>query len=544
MSPLDPLEVSARLLQALQNPSLYDHPIHEFQVIETHISWVLLTGNFAYKIKKPVDLGFLDFSTLARRRHFCAEELRLNRRLAPDLYLEVVTITGIPEKPEFNGRDPAIEYAVKMKQFSQQSLLINVLHQGQLKATHIDALAIQLAEFHARIQVAGPNTPFGLPDTLAKPVLANFQFLPAEASHLFGEDRIEALRIWTEREQTDRQGIFLERKSNGFIRECHGDLHLGNIALLDSRVVIFDCIEFNESLRWIDVMSELAFTVMDLIDRGRLDFAYRLLNHYLEQAGDYNGLVVLRYYLTYRAMVRAKVAGIRLEQEEEGGTLRKSAQKDLKGYLELAECLTQPTPASLIIMHGLSGSGKSTISQMVLEMMGAIRLRSDIERKRLFGLAAEARSRDASVSSIYGSEATERTYHKLEKLAEEILDAGYTVIVDATFLKKAQRQPFQNLASRKHIPYFILDVVASKSIMKDRVSQREKNQLDASEATVTVLEDQLRHQELFTVKELPFVVRIQNEETFDPFALKEELRKRGFRFQGSGFKKEDHEFGE
>ena len=531
MSLLDPLDLSVRLLQALQNPSLYNHPVHEFQVIETHISWVVLTGTFAYKIKKPVDLGFVDFSTLARRRHFCAEELRLNRRLAPDMYISVVTITGTPEKPEFSGRNPAIEYAVKMKQFSQESLLTNVLNQGHLHATHIDALAIQVAEFHARIQVAGPDTPFGLPDTLAKPVLANFQYLPVEASDLLGEDRIDALRNWTERKQADHQEIFLERKSKGFIRECHGDLHLGNMALIDSRVVIFDCIEFNDMLRWVDVMSELAFTVMDLIDRGRSDFAYRLLNSYLEYTGDYQGLVVLRYYLTYRAMVRAKVAGIRLDQEkEEGGPQRNSAQKDLKGYLELAERLTQPSQPSLIIMHGLSGSGKSTVSQLFLEMMGAIRLRSDVERKRLFGLSAEALSRDTSVFSIYGREATESTYHKLEEQAEKILDAGYTVIVDATFLKKAQRQTFQYLASQKHVPYLILDVFASKSIMRDRVSQREKNQSDVSDATVTVLEDQIRHQEFFALEEKPFVIRIQNDETFNPDGLKEELGNRGFTF--------------
>ena len=525
MTNFAPLEYSARLLHALQNSSLYDHPVDEFQVIETHISWVLLTGPFAYKIKKPVDLGFVDFSTLERRGFFCSEELRLNRRLAPEVYLSVVAITGTCERPEFDGLTPAIEYAVKMKQFPQQNLLTCILQQGQLQARHIDGLARQVADFHSRVQVAGPETPFGSPDALAKPVLANFHYLPREAANILGEDRIEALRHWTEREHDHQSKLLRRRKTGGFVRECHGDLHLGNMALLDDRVVVFDCIDFNETFRWIDVMSELAFTVMDLIDRGRADFAYRFLNSYLEQTGDYQGLAVLRYYLTYRAMVRAKVAGIRLEQEKKDEPEWISTRNELKGYMKLAERLTQPTQASLILMHGLSGSGKTTISHMILEKIGAIRIRSDIERKRLYGLSPEARSGEVGRPSIYGSDATASTYRKLEDLAEMILAAGFPVIVDATFLKTVQRKPFQRLATKMQVPFLIVDVCASKSTLQGRVREREKSHVDASEATVAVLEDQNVYQESFTAQEQPFVVRVQNDETLDSLVLKEELMK-------------------
>ena len=533
MTHLEPLEFSTKLLQALQNPSIYDHPVQEFQVLETHISWVLLTGPMAYKIKKPVNLGFVDFSTLERRRYFCGEELRLNRRLAPAVYLDVVAITGTIETPEIGGVPPAIEYAVKMKQFPQQNLLTHLLHHGQFHAAHIDGLAKQIADFHAAIQVAGPDIPFGFPDALKKPVLANFQYLPREASSLLGKDRIEALRHWTEREHDRHVEIFVTRRSEGFIRECHGDLHLGNMALINDRVLIFDCIEFNDTFRWIDVMSEMAFVVMDLIDRGRPDHAYRLLNGYLEHTGDYEGLTVFPYYLTYRAMVRAKVAGIRLEQEEKGEAESRSTENELKEYLELAERLSQPTQPSLILMHGLSGSGKTMIAQLILETLGAIRIRSDIERKRLFGLSPEARSEQGRDSSIYGNNATESTYQLLEHLAEKILDAGLIVVVDATFLKTAQRQQFQRLADRKQVPFFIVDVVSSKSTMQKRVRKREESRLDASEATVTVLEDQIRHQEPFGSEEIPYVVGIRNDETFNPLTLKEELIKKGFKFQVS-----------
>ena len=445
----DPTDLSARLIQNLQQPALFSHPVFKFGVLETHISWVLLTGPYAYKIKKPVNLGFVDFSTLERRRFFCEEELRLNRRLAPDLYQKVVCISGSIEHPEIEGTNPPIEYAVQMKQFSQENLLPRVLSQGQLNNAHIDGLAKDLANFHAGIQVAAPDTPFGLPHILVKPVLANFEYLLSKESPLLGTHRLAALQNWSDREHEANLETFVQRKENGCVRACHGDLHLGNMALIDDRVVIFDGIEFSDSLRWIDVMSELAFVVMDLIDRGRPDFAYRLLNHYLEYSGDYQGLTVFRYYLTYRAMVRAKVAGIRLQQEESRGKGNDVAEKDLQGYLDLAERLTQPTPPFLIIMHGVSGSGKSTISQLLLELLGAIRLRSDIERKRLFGLVPDARSKEEKLSSIYGKSATERTYRTLLKLTESVLDARHSVIVDATFLRKADRQLFQSLAAPK-----------------------------------------------------------------------------------------------
>ena len=526
MVPLGSSSPSSTLLQSLQNPALYNHSVQKFQLIETHISWVLLTGSFAYKIKKPVDLGFVNFTTLERRHHFCTEELRLNRRLAPDLYTEVIAISGAPDSPHIDGRGPAIEYAVKMKQFSQRSLLSRVLEEGQLTIELIDALAKQIASFHHSIQVSTLDTPFGTFDLLAQPVRENFEHLPIEAHQFLGEDRMESIRRWCEQEHASKKESFVHRKAEGFIRECHGDLHLGNMALINQRIVIFDCIEFSHRLRWIDVMSEMAFVVMDLIDRGQLDLAYRLLNAYLEYSGDYFGLSVFRFYLVYRAMVRAKVAGIRLVQEEAGDTNRTKTQNELKSYLMLAERFTRPAPPSLIIMHGLSGSGKTIVSQTILEAIGAIRIRSDIERKRLFGLAPDARTEDETKSTIYGIDASQVTYNRLEELADKILDSGFTVIVDATFLKKAQRQTFKHMAGVKRISFIIIDVTASEDTLMERVNKREQKVVDASEATLSVLEQQLLHEEPIAQDEQPDILQVNNDPTFNPGDLKEELLKR------------------
>ena len=526
MAPLGSFSSTSPLLQSLQNPALYDHSVQEFQLIETHISWVLLTGSFAYKIKKPVDLGFVNFSTLERRHHFCAEELRLNRRLAPEVYLELVTISGSPDSPQLDGRGPAIEYAVKMKQFSQRSLLSRVLEEGQLTIELIDGLAKQIADFHQSIQVSRRDTPFGTFDLVAQPVTENFEHLPVEANQFLGGDRLEAIRRWCEQDHASRKESFVHRKTEGFIRECHGDLHLGNMALIDQRIVIFDCIEFSNRLRWIDVMSEMAFVVMDLIDRGHRDLGYRLLNAYLEYTGDYLGLSVFRFYLVYRAMVRAKVAGIRLVQEKAEDTHRAKTQNELKSYLMLAERLTRPAPPSLIIMHGLSGSGKTIVSQIILEALGAIRIRSDIERKRLYGLSPDARTEDETKSTIYGIDASQVTYNRLEELAGKILNSGFSVIVDATFLKKAQRQSFKHMAAVKRVPFIITDVTASEETLRERVKKREQKVIDASEATISVLEQQLLHQEPIAQDEQPDIFQVNNDPAFNPSYLEEEILKR------------------
>jgi aminoglycoside phosphotransferase family enzyme/gluconate kinase len=507
------------LIRALLAPERYEHPVEGVELVETHISWVLLAGEYAYKIKKPVDLGFLDFSTLAKRRHFCEEELRLNRRLAPQIYLGVVAITGSVDDPRVGATGEPIEYAVKMRRFAQEAQLDRVLARGQLKPAHVDALADELARFHGEIAVAGPGTPFGEPAAVYAPMHENFeQIRPRVDAALHAP--LAQLEQWTQAAHKRLASALAARKRDGFIRECHGDAHLANMALLDAEVVLFDCLEFNEDLRWIDVMSELAFAVMDLDDRGQPDFGWRLLNRYLEQTGDYAGLKVLRFYQVYRALVRAKVAAIRLSQAGLRDEERAHALEQYRGYVELAERYTRAGATPLMITHGVSGSGKSTVAQLLLESYGAVRVRSDVERKRLAGLHPMARSESGIDAGLYTADLSRQTYARLGELARAVIDAGLPVIADATFLKRAQREAMRALAASLHVPFVILDTTAPEEVLRARVRIRRELGHDVSEATAVVLERQLATREPLGAEERAHSVCIETE----PLPTTEQVR--------------------
>ena len=499
------------LLTALQNPALYGHPVHKFQVIETHISWVLLTGDYAYKIKKPVDLGFLDFSTLEKRHHYCLEELRLNQRLAPYIYLEVVAFTGTEQHPTINGDDAPFEYAVKMKQFAQSAQMDRMLARGELSLHHMDQLAQLVAQFHAHIAVANENDSFGTPGVVREPVEENFSQIGTLISADTDTVLLRKLEQWCDAEFQHRQQDLVLRKRTGFIRECHGDMHLRNIAVDNTGIIIFDGIEFSDKLRWIDVMSEIAFVVMDLHDRQQTAMAARFLNHYLEITGDYAGLAVLRYYLVYRALVRAKVDCIRAHQPGFSASDQQQVLQEFNSYLELAHTYTHVPQPCLITTHGLSGSGKTYYTQALLESTDFIRLRSDIERKRLHGLSETATSDSGVNSGIYTTAASQRTYAHLLELTEKLLVHGWSVVVDATFIRVSERDAFCRLAQQQHVPFVILDFQADISTLRQRIHARNTRQNDASEATLAVLDHQLKQQQPLTKAEKTYTIRIDTD---------------------------------
>jgi len=480
------------LVNALCKPAPYPHPVAQVEVLQTHISSVLLAGEYAYKLKKPYDLGFLDFTSLPARKHYCEEELRLNRRFSPDLYLEVVPITGSHESPRIGGDGPAIEYAVKMRRFPAGSLLTEVMARGELNSAQIDQLAADVAALHGQFEVAGPDSPFGTPQSIHAHAAQNFaQIRPLLASDAQRAE-LNALAHWTEEHFRQLETTFAHRKQQGFVRECHGDMHAGNMIVIDGRIRLFDCIEFNEAFRWIDVMSEIAFFVMDMASHGRPELGYRFLNGYLEQTGDYEGLAVLRYYLVFRAVVRAKVAAMGGSQPEIAAHERLQAWRNYQHYADLARRFAEANHPVLIVMHGLSGSGKSTVAAKLAPLLGAVRIRSDVERKRLFGLKPLERSKSGIGEDIYTRDATQRTYARLNHLARAVLDAGFPAILDATFLKRAERDAARNMAKQAGHSCLILGCRAAPEELHARVTRRLASGNDAAEADANILQNQMQ----------------------------------------------------
>lgn len=491
-----------QLIDHLRSADAYPHDCGEISVVQTHISCVILTGERAYKIKKPVTLGFLDFSSLEQRQQYCREELRLNRRFAPDVYLDIVPITGTLERPRVDGDGPVIEYAVCMRQFDQINLLSRMADEGRLHASHVDSMAKVIAEFHQSCAVAEADSPFLTTEAMTAPVRENFEALAD--LHEPWLTIVNALNVWTADQITAKQKHFESRASAGRIRECHGDMHLGNLFLDGDTVTPFDGVEFNKSFRWIDVANDLAFAVMDLEDRGYAAFAARLLNAWLEATGDYAALSVLPFYQVYRALVRAKVDSIRASQ----GDITRREQQHLSGdfgeYIDLALKYTHSQPRAVIITHGVSGSGKTFGTQSLVERFGAVRVRSDVERKRMRDDGA------LSTRDLYSSAATQQVYVQLKALAKDIIEAGYPAIVDATFLKAEPRRQLQALARQLNVTFFILDFAADVDACRQRIIDRGRRGGDASDATLDVLERQLKARELLDESEREFTVVIRD----------------------------------
>lgn len=509
----DVLNKQGKLIQLLA--IVLEKESTQVKIFETHISWIVVTDLFAYKFKKAVQFDFLDFSTLDARHFYCKEELRLNRRLAPDLYLDVVSITGSVNDPDINGAGPALEYAVKMRAFPQQALWSERIKMKSISVAEIDALSEKIGNFHQNTTSAPDKSGWGSTETIQKTAEDNLALIASLISSTEDKQLVRDIASWQTAQHQKLQNAFDSRKANGMIKECHGDLHSGNILTIDAHVEVFDCIEFNESLRWIDVINDIAFICMDLHMQDRHDLAARLLNHYLELTGDYNGLAVLNYYQVQRALVRCKVALMRARQLQIDQQDAASFETRAAQYLAFSVQNIKQKPASIMIMHGYSGSGKSTFAKSLVELTGAIRIRSDVERKRMHGLAVTSRVGATPDAALYSEAATQMTYGRLLQLARHIAGAGMPVIVDAAFLKKAERSQFENLARHLNLPFFIFDVHASEATMKERILLRTQMNHDPSDAGVDVLARQLVWNEALDADEMKYMIDVDTEYSVD-----------------------------
>ncbi len=473
------------LVESLRRLDVYPHSTTSVEVIETHISWVILTGTLAYKIKKAVDLGFLDFTTLDRRRHFCEEELRLNAPWAPELYLAVVPISGSPDEPAVDGEGDAFEYAVKMRQFPQESQLDRQVENGLLRAEDVLQLAETIAANHQQARIISYDNDRESVGKVSAPMLENF----APLERAIDMQLLGTVKRWTENALETLKPTLIQRRKDGFVRECHGDLHLANLVRLDSGIVAFDCVEFSADLRNIDVVSDVAFLVMDLAARARQDLAFTFLNRYLERSGDYDGMRVFGLYYVYHAMIRAKVAAIR-STGRDAEAERENDIDAVKHNLAVAvRWLRRPAPR-LIAMHGFSGSGKTWLSSQLLSNLPAIRLRSDIERKRLSGLEETASSDSGPGAGNYTDSSNLAVYSRLFAAARGLLEAGFNVIIDASFLKRRDREALVSFTASHKVRHVFVSTSANSAELTRRLQSRGASGGDASEADVAVLDYQ------------------------------------------------------
>ena len=490
--PAAPLQSS--LIRALLDRDAYPHPVDDVKMLETHISWVLLAGEYAYKIKKPICLGFLDFTDLEDRRHFCEEEIRLNRKWAPKTYLGVVGVTNDDGTLKFQGKGPIVEYAVQMKRFPQSSRLDRQLEAGQLSVQDMIELAEKVAEGHKSATCIAEQSPRHYLDFTRDAMLENFDFVAGK----FDGAVVARLLAWTQSELQRLEPLLVSRYADGYVRECHGDLHLANLVRLPSGIVAFDCIEFSQDLRNSDVCCDTSFLVMDLVSQDRRDLAFAFLNRYLEVTGDYSSMGLFNLFFVYRCMVRAKVAAIRAAEREPSDPAWAEDMATVRMYCELAQTQIGEREPMLILMHGLSASGKTWASEQLMTALPAIRLRSDIERKRLHGLDETADSGSPVAGGIYSAQASEEIYSHLLRLAWSILRTGHDVIIDATFAKHRWRKNAASLANEAHAEFAIVETVAPLEALRCRLLRRSAGGVDASEATRAVLDHQLQHIEPLT----------------------------------------------
>jgi len=504
-------------VQQMLQPDFYPHPVKEsIELIQTHISFILLTGEYAYKLKKNVDLGFLDYSTLEKRREFCFLELSLNQRTAPELYLEVVGIIQkgdrfqltSPDFEEKTGESSPVEYAVKMRQFPQKNLFTALFEAGKLTEKDLEKTGEIVAKFHLEAPTNDYISKFGEVSQIRQSLNNNYQLTEKYIGGPQTEKQYEETKEYTDLFLNKYREVFDKRINNNWIRECHGDLHLRNMCKWQDKIILFDCIEFKEAFRFVDVMYDVAFTVMDLEAKKRTDLANAFLNTYIEQTGDWEGLQVLPLYLSRQAYVRAKVNSLVLDDSSISEEKKQEATKEAASYYKLAWEYAIPRCGRLILMSGLSGSGKSTNARYLARGLGAIQIRSDAVRKHLAGLSLEAEGGE----DLYSSEMTQKTYQRLVELGGILAKIGFTVILDAKFDRLQFRKEAMAIAKENQLPFNILYCDAPRSVLRSRLQQR---QGDISDATADLLNSQISEAEPFAEEEKNYLTTIDTTQFLD-----------------------------
>ena len=497
-------DLPAPLLASLRGPAAYPHAAGTVEHFETHISHVFVAGDYAYKLKKPVDFGFLDFTTLDKRRAACHAEVQLNARLAPHIYLDVVSICQSADRyrVSLDGCVPGeteMEVAVRMCRLPQDGMLDQLAAHGRLTLDHMTDVARQLAQFHADSRHGANIERYGSLDSIHAPVAQNFDQTRPYIGRVVSAAMHAHLRARSEAFLQTHAAVFADRVRTGHIVDGHGDLHLRNMCQLDGRVVIFDCIEFNPALRAGDAMNDIAFLTMDLDHRALATHANRFLNDYLEQTRDYAGLKLLDFYQAYRACVRAKV--LAFETDTADATRRADVEHESASYFDLAEQYLLPRRAGILLTCGVSGSGKTTLARQAAAYLNGVMVRSDAIRKHLAGIGLLERAGQAADEGIYTPAMTERTYAALRQHAREILTSHRWAILDGVYGRRSERAAAASLAHELGVPFGILYCQVPRAELERRLNDRSTRGNDISDATAEILDHQMERFELPTADE-------------------------------------------
>jgi len=466
-------------IQSFHRAETYPYPVNDIEMIQTHASWVFLSGGFAYKFKKPVDFGFMDFSSLEKRKYYCEQELKLNRRLAPGLYLNVLPVYQHGHVYDFKAPGKIVDYCLKMLRFRQSDLLDKKLQQDKFDPQWMDQLAEDVSRFHHQTDI-NTDSAFNHASLLIRHLQDNLA-IAREHPLAIEPEYLHTLSTFMSTELEAQQSLLKQRQVELHIRNCHGDLHFRNITLINGRPTLFDCIEFNDAYRIIDTMNDVAFLVMDCDAYSRPDLGMRFLSRYLEFSGDYEGLALLPLYLLYRASVRGKVACI---LADELPTEQQQPQwHEARKYFELATSYTQPAKPALFVIGGLSGSGKSSLALLGCGTQRAVIIRSDATRKRIASSYPELEQ--------YGRDMHIHTYNAMFDAARIVLKAGFSVILDATFLHPESRSQARSLAKECGVllHFYWLDI--DPEILKNNIRHRQQSGHDISDADLDVLRHQL-----------------------------------------------------
>lgn len=472
------------VIKSLLEAKAYPEPTSEVRLIETHVSFIFLTDRFVYKVKKAVNYGFLDFTTLDRRRFYCDEEVRLNRRLCPDVYLGVVELRAGDDGPAFHGTGTVVDYAVKMRRLPQERMLDRLLAEGSVEARDMAGIAQAVARFHQGAERAPAIDACGETAVIRENWEQNFRQAAPFVGITVSEAVMGDIRQWVASFLAENDRLFRERVSAGFIRDCDGDLHSGNICLTDP-VSIFDCIEFNEKFRYIDTAADLAFLLMDLEYAQRRDLALELLRSYQAESGDRGMDPLLDFYKAQRAFVRGKVTSLRLEHAHLTEAERALVKEEAVGYFRLARgyALRAGMRPMLVLTCGLIGSGKSTLARSLSRELGLELRRSDVVRKQLAGVpAAGAQPTKPYRAGIYNSSMDQATYQALAEDAERALSQGEGMVVDATFRRRGDRDRFRELARRLGVPFLLVETRCPEDVARLRLDARESNPGEVSDA--------------------------------------------------------------